>query len=185
MYSVEFAWSQPSSLLHGRTLFSGYQISVVPKAIPGFFTGLVDDLDTDNAGYVGSVSAVVDRDQHSFVVRQLRPSVRYIFQIQSVNKDQQLYGPPNSLEFMIESQDYSTLDIEQLDEQQLLQMKIKNQLKVPSADDDVAPAASSSSSMPNYLNNVSPKLNSFTSLVVKSVFFLLLNTLLIGFCLKT
>lgn len=57
------------------------------------------------AGYFGSVGAIVGRDQHSFIVRQLTPRIGYIFQIQAIGLDGQTYGPASSLEFRI-SGDY-------------------------------------------------------------------------------
>lgn len=86
-YSVRFTWSLPEFF----TSFSGYQISVVPKAIPGFSTQLG----------VSSVGAIVEKDKNSFVVKQLSSSVKYIFQIQLIALDNQSYGPASNIEFKI------------------------------------------------------------------------------------
>jgi len=95
-YSVEFTWSL-AEYFREASLFSGYQISVVPKAIPGFGGSNADE------GLVtfGSVGAIVDKEHNSFVVKQLRASVKYIFQIQLIALDNQSYGPAASLEFKI------------------------------------------------------------------------------------
>ena len=82
---------------YNRELISGFQISVVPKDIPGvdadsLFGGV-------SGGYFGSVGAIVGPDQHSFVVRQLTPRVRYIFQIMAIALDGQTSGPASSIEF--------------------------------------------------------------------------------------
>ena len=197
LYAVEFSWSQPSKLLDAYT---GYQISVVPKAIPGF--GLTP-FKVDESNFVGSVSAIVDKEQQSFVVRQLRPSVRYIFQIQTINKDEQINGPPNSLEFLIESQDVSsTLKLSSQEQQQkLLQIRLKDALRSSITinddyDDDDGDSTSLNSrlstSRPSYLNNGSGsgggnnKFNcSLFSLLVKSVFFVCFSFILIENRLKT
>jgi len=94
-YSVEFTWSL-AGYFKEANLFNGYQISVVPKAIPGFGSSADDSLVT-----FGSVGAIVDKEHSSFVVKQLRASVKYIFQIQLIALDNQSYGPAASLEFKI------------------------------------------------------------------------------------
>ncbi len=109
-YSVEFSWSLPAQYLNSRNdaaastaaaLFHGYQISVVPKSVP-VLTDNYDDDATDTVGSsFGSVGAIVQRDQLSFVVRNLRSRTRYIFQIQSLGHDGQ-YGPASNLEFTID-----------------------------------------------------------------------------------
>jgi hypothetical protein len=98
LYSVEFGWSLP----HGfnRDLFSGYQISVVPKETPSGVAS-AQQLNS-NGAYFGSVGAIVSKEQRTFVVRQLMSAVRYVFQIQSIGLDGQSYGPTSSLEFIIE-----------------------------------------------------------------------------------
>jgi hypothetical protein len=157
-YAVEFSWSTPSLSDH----YSGYQISVVPKAIPGF--GPIS-----NANIGGSVSALVDRDQLSFVVRQLKPSVKYIFQIQTVNAAAAILGPANSLEFLIENEVDNFSNQNKLLEdnnpsEMLLQMRIKEAIR------------SSSSSKPIYLSNtaVSGNCSSFSfCLGIVAVFFLI------------
>jgi hypothetical protein len=101
-YSVEFTWSLPSTF--SRNLFSGYQINVVPKSIPG-----LDQYGNNNeVAEVGSVGAVVNRTQQSFVVRQLSSSINYIFQIQLIGVDNQSYGPASSLEFIINENEYGS-----------------------------------------------------------------------------
>jgi hypothetical protein len=102
LYSVEFGWSLP----HGfnRELFSGYQISVVPKEVPASGGGdlAASQQLNSNGAYFGSVGAIVSREQRTFVVRQLMSAVRYVFQIQSIGLDGQSYGPTSNLEFIIE-----------------------------------------------------------------------------------
>lgn len=96
VYSVEFTWSLNKHFQQqGR--FNGYQISVVPRAIPGF---------TSSAVKVGSVGAIVDKEESSFVVKQLHSGVKYIFQIQLIALDNQSYGPASSLEFKINAVDF-------------------------------------------------------------------------------
>lgn len=90
-YSVKFTWSLPE-YFREKNLFSGYQISVVPKAIPGF---------GNSQSGVSSVGAIVEKDQNSFVVKQLRASIKYIFQIQLIALDNQSYGPASNVEFKI------------------------------------------------------------------------------------
>ena len=104
LYMVEFSWSLPFTF--NKKSFGGYQISIVPKAIPGF--SLFQAVD-DESGFrsFGSVGAIVDKDQNLFVARQLRDSVKYIFQIQLIGTDNQSYGAPSSLEFMISNDDSS------------------------------------------------------------------------------
>lgn len=97
-YSVEFSWSLPLTL--NRNLYTGYQISVVPKEIPGL--GPTREDQAFNNGYFGSVGAIVTKDQQSFIVRQLTAQIRYIFQIQTIGSDGLSYGPASSLEFVIE-----------------------------------------------------------------------------------
>ena len=100
IYSVEFTWSIPMQYMTSNNPnFHGYQISVVPKAIPG----LIDTNSDTNSNNFGSVGAIVQKDQLSFVVKNLRSSTRYIFQIQSIGRDNQ-YGMPSTLEFIIEEQ---------------------------------------------------------------------------------
>lgn len=95
-YSVRFTWSVPeqfkAQLENG--LIGGYQISVVPKAIPGFGA----------PSGISSVGAIVEKEETSFVVRQLRASVTYIFQIQIMALDQS-YGPSSTIEFEIKPVD--------------------------------------------------------------------------------
>lgn len=110
-HTLEFYWSLPFS--YNRELINGYQISVVPKDIPGvdssssaflFPTSRSGDGESGSGalgGYFGSVGAIVGRDQHSFVVRQLQPGVRYIFQIVAIGVDGQSAGPPSSIEFRL------------------------------------------------------------------------------------
>lgn len=93
-HSVEFNWSL-SEFFKSSNRFSGYQISVVPKAIPGFASSNEDQVT------FGSVGAIVSREQSSFVVKQLRANVKYIFQIQLIALDNRSYGPASSLEFKI------------------------------------------------------------------------------------
>ena len=104
LYSVEFKWSLQTTG-SSKSQFSGYQISVVPKAIPGFgsATLILGEADENNNGLLsfGSVGAIVDKEQRSFVVKQLRASVKYIFQIQVIALDNQSYGPLSNLEFKI------------------------------------------------------------------------------------
>lgn len=103
-YTLEFYWSLPFS--YNRALISGYQISVVPKDIPGVDSSadsLFSASSSSSGGYFGSVGAIVGPDQHSFVVRQLTPRVRYIFQIVAIGLDGQTSGPPSSIEFRLSS----------------------------------------------------------------------------------
>ncbi len=75
-------------------MISGYQISVVPKAIPGFGA----------PSGISSVGAIVEKEETSFVVRQLRASVNYIFQIQIISRDRRadtVHGPTSAIEFKI------------------------------------------------------------------------------------
>jgi hypothetical protein len=105
IYSVEFTWSIPMQYLASNNPnFHGYQISVVPKAIPGLIDTNSDmNNNNNNNNNFGSVGAIVQKDQLSFVVKNLRSSTRYIFQIQSIGRDNQ-YGMPSTLEFVIEEQ---------------------------------------------------------------------------------
>lgn len=98
LYSVEFTWSL-NKHFHQQGQFNGYQISVVPKAIPGFGTSSSEN--------IGSVGAIVEKTENSFVVKQLHASVKYIFQIQLIALDNQSYGPASSLEFKINAIDFS------------------------------------------------------------------------------
>ena len=179
----------PSSLT--AHTFTGYQISVVPKAIPGF--GLLplteqEDEQEGNEEAVSSVSAVVDKEQQTFVVRQLRPSVRYIFQIQTVSE--QWHGPPNSLEFEIESQDFSSLRApsqsyaSHQEQQKMLQLRLKDALRA-SSNQERSPVESTSQ-QPSFLNNAAARLHAtFASLLVKSVLWACLGRFLIETRCKT
>jgi len=100
-FAVEFSWSLP--YLFNKNNFNGYQISVVPKAIPGMSV-YQQNYDEDFVSY-GSVGAIVDKEQQSFVVKQLSSSIKYIFQIQLIGLDNQSYGPAASLEFIINDSD--------------------------------------------------------------------------------
>ncbi|CAF0935407.1 unnamed protein product, partial [Brachionus calyciflorus] len=91
LYSVEFSWSLP--LIFNRNLFDGYQLSVAPRQVPIF---------SDENGFFGSLGAIVKKDQQSFVVREIMPGVKYIFQIQTVGVDNQSLGPISSIEFEVE-----------------------------------------------------------------------------------
>ena len=69
-----------------------------------------DEQQIGDAENFGSVGAIVSRDEKSFIVRQLRPQVSYIFQIQAIGRDSesfQSYGPLSSLEFVINELDQS------------------------------------------------------------------------------
>lgn len=107
-HTLEFYWSLPFA--YNRALVSGYQISVVPKDIPGvdgssrtsLFSSDSSSSSASSAGtYFGSVGAIVGPDQHSFMVRQLTPRVRYIFQIMAIGVDGQTSGPASSIEFRL------------------------------------------------------------------------------------
>jgi hypothetical protein len=150
-YAVEFTWSVPGSL--NKENFNGYQISVVPKAIPGF-TAYQDSSDS---GYIGSIGAIVSKEQQAFVVRQLRPAVKYIFQIQTIGRDDQSYGPHNSLEFMIESE---------------VSEKTKPAERINRIDYDLVnlEQIKYESSSPSNLNNACS-----TLMLTKSVFFVLIS----------
>jgi hypothetical protein len=191
LYAVEFTWSRPSSL----SSYTGYQISVVPKAIPGFFSG--DDASSSLNNFVGSISAIIDKEQNAFVVRQLRPAIRYIFQIQTIHKNEpQVNGPPNSLEFLIESHHHQQQQHSTLEQQKLLQIKLKDALRSSSsiyesnADDDDDDAdetiklnsRDASTSLPSYLNN-GGKFRNCSLLTL--VFFVCFSFILIESCLKS
>jgi len=107
--TLEFYWSLPFS--YNRALINGYQISVVPKDIPGVDSSdsLYSRTSSSDGGYFGSVGAIIARDQHSFVVRQLTPRVRYIFQIVAIGLDGQTSGPASSIEFRL-NDDQDELD---------------------------------------------------------------------------
>lgn len=153
LYAVEFSWSMPDI----DDDYTGYQISVVPKDIPGF--GLTSE--------TARISALVDKNEESFVVRQLKPSVKYIFQIQTVNKNDNVLGPANSLEFLIENEISWNRNVKSPSEM-LLQMRIKDALK--------------STSKPISLNNNAVSCcgnDSSFSFFIKIVGFFL-----IGHCLK-
>lgn len=105
-YAVEFSWALPLSF--NRNLFSGYQISVVPKEIPGM--GPSSD-EIQSGGYFGSVGAIVSKDQQSFVVRQLSPLIRYIFQIQTIGSDGVSYGQASNLEFVIDDKSVDRMNL--------------------------------------------------------------------------
>lgn len=118
MYSVEFTWSIPMQYLTSTSIssnFHGFQISVVPKAIPGL-TSYQDNGEINSSNF-GSVGAIVQKDQLSFLVRNLRSKTRYIFQIQSIGVDNQ-YGVPSTLEFLIEEN-----ELEQTRDRQLILRK--------------------------------------------------------------
>jgi hypothetical protein len=88
-YTVEFSWSLPDEESFN---LNAYQISLVPRAIPGMIF--------DNT--FGSIGAILNKDQRQFVVRHLRSKVNYIFQVQPIGTDNQLIGLPGSLEFLID-----------------------------------------------------------------------------------
>lgn len=95
-YSVRFSWSLPKQYIAQleNRLISGFQISVVPKAIPGFGA----------PSGISSIGAIVEKGDTSFEVKQLRASVTYIFQIQILTYDQS-YGPASTIEFEIQHVD--------------------------------------------------------------------------------
>lgn len=97
-YSVRFTWSLPEQYkaLVDDKLINGFQISVVPKAIPGFGA----------PSGISSVGAIVEKEETFFVVKQLRASVTYMFQIQIMATDQSL-GPTSTIEFEIRPIDHS------------------------------------------------------------------------------
>jgi hypothetical protein len=90
-YTVEFSWSLPEE---ESLNLNAYQISLVPRAIPGMIF--------DNT--FGSIGAILNKDQRQFVVRHLRSKVNYIFQVQPIGSDNQLIGLPGSLEFLIDQE---------------------------------------------------------------------------------
>ena len=159
-YAVEFTWSVPGSL--SKENFNGYQINVVPKAVPGLYQ------DSNESGYIGSIGAIVSKEQQSFVVRQLKPWISYIFQIQTIGNDNLSYGPPNSLDFVFEG--------EPSERQRPLNANPSekiNRIDYDLINSDSSPSLQSSS--PSNLNNSSPSTCCLSLFLAKSVFFILIN----------
>ncbi len=102
LYAVEFSWSLPEFL--NKNSFNGYQISIVPKAIPGIAFNRQNDED-EGSNFIGSVGAIVEKEKQSFIAKQLISSIKYIFQIQLIGLDNQSYGPASNLEFLINEND--------------------------------------------------------------------------------
>ncbi len=145
LYSIEFSWH-----LQNRHLeFSGYQISIVPKEIPGLNE---NDLSM-NGAYFGSVGAIVSKDQHSFVVRQLMSSVRYVFQIQSIGVDGQSYGPMNTMEFVIDDSKKNSNNKQNSKKQQQQASKSEYSILFPSASLTTSSKSSYLLNNNNYFNN--------------------------------
>ncbi|RNA14001.1 anosmin-1 [Brachionus plicatilis] len=88
-YSVEFSWSVP--FVFDRSLFKNYQITVEAR----------DDQVTVDDAYFRSIGAIVDKDQQSFVVREILPRVEYLFQIETIGYDGR-HGLIKSVQFKVE-----------------------------------------------------------------------------------
>lgn len=101
-YAVKFSWSLLDELnLDDHDEFTGYQISVVPKALP-----------RDDPNNFGSVGAIVLKAQSSFVVRNLRAYTPYIFQILPLGNSHE-YGEAKQLEFRIDSRQVKLMQQQQ------------------------------------------------------------------------
>lgn len=105
LYSVEFFWSLPKYF--NKNTFNGFQISIVPKAIPGFtMFQQQQNENEEGTNFIGSVGAIVEKEKQSFTARQLSSSIKYIFQIQLIGLDNQSYGPASNLEFLITESEF-------------------------------------------------------------------------------
>lgn len=106
LYTVEFSWLLQRNI--NKNSFSGYQISIVPKEIPGIASNYKkndDDDDEEGSNFIGSVGAIVEKEKESFIATQLSSSIRYIFQLQLIGLDSQSYGPASNLEFLVNKND--------------------------------------------------------------------------------
>ena len=169
-YAVEFTWSVPGSL--SKENFNGYQINVTPKAAPG----LSADPDSSESGYIGSIGAIVSKEQQSFVVRQLKPWVSYIFQIQTIGNDNLSYGPPNSVDFVFEGEADERrerpLNASPSEKINRIDYDLVNSEQVKGESDS---SGSLQSSSPSNLNNGAASTWGLSLFLAESVFFILIN----------